>query len=267
MSYFDRAQIVIVLVGILTGLVGSLVVLRKRVLFAQALTHATFPGAVVAVTLGASMQLGAVIAAAALVLTLSLIGRVSPKSEQAASGVMLTGGFALGVVLQALNPSLPLNLEAYLFGSVLATTWADALLAGVAVVVAVIVLLIAGKNLLFFLFDQQGYRAAGFSEAAMEGLLLTLTTITVVVAMPAVGAVLAIALIAAPAAAARLLSRSTTGMIILAPVIAVGSGLAGLWISRLYSVSAGASIALVATAVFAVAYGIRAIGRKGSVWA
>ncbi|MEG1392565.1 MAG: metal ABC transporter permease, partial [Aurantimicrobium sp.] len=46
MSYFERALIVIMLVGALAGLAGVLVVLRKRVLFAQALTHATFPGAV-----------------------------------------------------------------------------------------------------------------------------------------------------------------------------------------------------------------------------
>ncbi|MEG2778589.1 MAG: metal ABC transporter permease, partial [Aurantimicrobium sp.] len=66
MSYFERALIVIMLVGALAGLAGVLVVLRKRVLFAQALTHATFPGAVIATILGASLQIGALIACMSL---------------------------------------------------------------------------------------------------------------------------------------------------------------------------------------------------------
>ena len=52
MGYFEKALVAAVLIGTLSGLVGSLVVLRRRTFFAQALTHATFPGAVGAAILG-----------------------------------------------------------------------------------------------------------------------------------------------------------------------------------------------------------------------
>ncbi|MBK5239404.1 MAG: metal ABC transporter permease, partial [Actinomycetales bacterium] len=168
MSYFDRALIVITLVGALSGLVGTFVVLRRRVLFAQALTHATFPGAVLAAVVGVNIQIGAAVASLVLVGGLALLGRVRGQGTQAASGVMLTAGFAFGVVLQAMNPNIPIHVDSYLFGSVLASSWSDALFAAIALAVTVLVLLVAGKQLLFAVFDPRGYRAAGFSETAMD---------------------------------------------------------------------------------------------------
>ena len=255
MSYFERALVVTILIGSLAGLVGVLVVLRRRVLFTQALTHVTFPGAVSATVLGASMQLGAVIACLALVLILSLLGQLRGQGSQAASGVLLTAGFALGVVLQALNPTIPVQIDSYLFGSILASTWADAayVVAGFAIVL--LSLAIWGKQVLFFLFDRSGALAAGISSFWVDALLLLMATITVVVSIPASGAILAIALIAAPAAAARHLTDRFFVMMWLAPVIGATSGVLGLVISRNFGLSAGASIALMAALCFVLAWG------------
>ena len=254
MSYFDRALIVVTLVGALSGLVGTFIVLRKRVLFAQALTHATFPGAVVATLVGFNIQVGAIAACASIIVVLTLIDRLPRRGVQAATGVVLAGGFAAGVLLQALNPQVPIQIDAYLFGSVLASTTTDMVVVAVALAVTVVIMFAVGKQLLFAIFDPAGYRGAGYDPAIMDALLLVLTTLTVVTAMPAVGAILAIALIAAPAAAARLVTTSVVGMVIVAPVFGVTSGIVGLVASRLLSISAGASVALVAALIFGVCY-------------
>lgn len=255
MSYFERALIVIILIGALAGMVGVLVVLRRRVLFTQALTHATFPGAVVATVLGASIQLGAVIACLVLVGVLVLLGRLKGQGSQAASGVLLTAGFATGVVLQALNPTIPVQIDSYLFGSILASTWTDAAYAAGGLGVVILALLIWGKQVLYFLFDQQGASSSGVSSVWVDALLLGLATITVVVSIPAAGAILAIALIAAPAAAARYLTDRFFTMMWLAPVLGASSGVLGLVISRSFGLSAGASITLMAALFFVLAWG------------
>ncbi len=256
MSYFDRALIVVTLVGALSGLVGTFIVLRKRVLFAQALTHATFPGAVVATLVGFNIQVGAIAACASIIVVLTLIDRLPRRGVQAATGVVLAGGFAAGVLLQALNPQVPIQIDAYLFGSVLASTTTDMVVVSVALAVTVVIMFAVGKQLLFAIFDPAGYRGAGYDPAIMDALLLVLTTLTVVTAMPAVGAILAIALIAAPAAAARLVTTSVVGMVIVAPVFGVTSGVVGLIASRLLSISAGASVALVAALIFGICLAI-----------
>ena len=47
MNYFALAALEITLLGLLSGVVGTLIVLRRRSFFAVALSHATFPGGVV----------------------------------------------------------------------------------------------------------------------------------------------------------------------------------------------------------------------------
>jgi zinc/manganese transport system permease protein len=253
MSYFDRALIVITVVGILTGLVGTFVVLRKRVLFAQALTHATFPGAVIGILLGFSLQLGAVVACALIVGAITLIGRITPGGAGAASGVLLAGGFAAGALAQAFGSTVPVDMTALLFGSVLSVSTTDGILAAVALVLTLLALIFAGKHVIYAMFDPEGYRGLGYEPSAMDALLMVLTTITVVVTMPAVGAILTIALIAAPAAAARALTARLGVMLVIAPTLSVASGVGGLLLSREFSVSAGACIALVATAFLGLA--------------
>lgn len=256
MGYFERALIVTVVIGSLAGLVGVFVVLRRRVLFTQALTHVTFPGAVIATVLGASMQVGAVLACLALVLILSLLGQLRGQGSQAAAGVLLTAGFALGIVLQALNPEIPVQIDSYLFGSILSATWSDAAYAAGGFALVLLALVIWGKQVLFFLFDQSGAQAAGIRSFWVDALLLMMATITVVVSIPAAGAILAIALIAAPAAAARYLTDRIFVMLWLAPVIGATSGVLGLMLSRTFSLSAGASIALMAALVFVAAWAV-----------
>ena len=255
MSYFERALIVIVLVGALAGLAGVLVVLRKRVLFAQALTHATFPGAVIATILGASLQVGALIACVSLAVIMTFLSRIRGQGTQAASGVMLTAGFAAGVLLQAMNPNIPVQIDSFLFGSILSATWTDALVAGGALVLVIAVLLIWGKQLIYFLFDAESFAATKAKPWLMDGLLLLITTVAVVAAMPAAGAILAIALIAAPAAAARYFTDKINVMLWLAPTLGALAGVVGLLISKWLGVSAGASIALVAATIFFIAWG------------
>ncbi|TFC41811.1 metal ABC transporter permease [Cryobacterium sp. TMT1-21] len=261
MGYFEKALLAAAGIGALSGLVGALVVLRRRTFFAQALTHATFPGAVAATILGISIPLGAALASILIVGIMTLIGRVKRQGSQVASGILLTAGFALGVLLQALNPSLPVQVDSYLVGSILTVTTGDLILAFSVLVAAVAVMLFLGKEILFSTFDSNGFRAAGYREWPIELLTLALITATVVTAMPAVGAILAIALIAAPAAAARLVVRTTTQILVVAPVLGAVAGLVGVLLSRAIDVAAGPAIALTAAAFFVLALGGRRLVR------
>ena len=254
MTYFERALVVTIFVGALTGFVGVFVVLRKRVLFAQALTHATFPGAIIAAVVGANIQWGALIACLSLAVILTWLGKLYGQGTQAASGVMLTAGFAFGVVLQALNQDIPIQIESYLFGSILSATWSDAVIAASVFVGVVVIVLAFGKQLLFSLFDPQAYAATGAKPWVMEGIILGMTVVAVVAALPAAGAILSIALLAAPAAAARYFTDKVGVMLWLAPALGILSGISGLLLSRWLGLSAGASIALVAAAVFALGW-------------
>ncbi len=256
MGYFERALLASIVIGAGAGFVGALVVLRRRTFFAQALTHGTYPGAVAAAALGVSVPLGAAAASVVLVAVMSAIARVRRQGAQVAAGIVLTGGFAAGALLQAVIPGLPVRAESLLVGSILTVTDADILLAAAVAVVAVVAVAVFGKEIAFSTFDPSGFRAAGYREWPVELLVLGLTAAMVVSALPAVGAILAIALIAAPAAAARLVVPTYRGILLVAPLIGAASGIIGVLASRALAVAAGPSIALAATAFFVLALGI-----------
>ncbi|WP_051224954.1 metal ABC transporter permease [Pseudoclavibacter soli] len=252
-GYFGLAYVEAALVGALGGLVGLLVVLRRRTFFATALTHATFPGAIVAVLVGWNVLVGNALFAVVLTLLMLLLARIPNQGAQVASGVVLTGGFALGTVLEGLNPSLPVKAQSFLVGSILSVDASDvAVAAGLLAVVAVVMWALR-RRLLFSSFDVQGYRAAGYQPWAVDAVVLVIITVTVVVLMPAVGAILAIAILAAPPLAAQMISADVTRMVWLSPTIGAISGVAGLRVSATWPVSAGAAIVLVASALLLLA--------------
>lgn len=261
MGYFERALLAAIVIGAGAGFVGALVVLRRRTFFAQALTHATYPGAVAAAALGVSVPLGAAVASVVIVAIMAGIARIRRQGAQVAAGVVLTGGFAAGALLQAAVPGLPVQPEAFLVGSILTVTDADIALAAGVAVAAVLAVAAFGTRIVFSTFDPAGFRAAGFREWPIELLVLALIAASVVSSLPAVGAILAIALIAAPAAAARLVVTSYRGVLLAAPLIGAASGIAGVLASRAFAIAAGPSIALAATACFAIALGVSRVRR------
>ncbi|MFE5670401.1 metal ABC transporter permease [Agromyces sp. NPDC056523] len=253
MGYFERALVAAIVIGAGAGFVGALVVLRRRTFFAQALTHATYPGAVAAAALGFSVPLGAAAASVVIVAVMSWIARVRRQGAQVAAGIVLTGGFAAGALLQAVIPGLPVQPESLLVGSILTVSDGDIILAIVVLVASVALVAAFGTRIVFSTFDHAGFRAAGFREWPIEVLVLALTAASVVSALPAVGAILAIALLAAPAAAARLVVPTFRGVLLVAPLIGAASGVIGVLVSRYAAVAAGPSIVLAATAFFLVA--------------
>jgi ABC-type Mn2+/Zn2+ transport system permease subunit len=253
MNWWDdalhRATAEVLLVGALAGLVGVQVVLRRLSFFTMALTHATFPGVVAASIIGINIYLGGIIAGAIIALGVAALSRRRGQNAAAATGVMLSGGFALGAGLVATQNGFSRDLSSFLVGSVLTVSPQDLVTTAVVLVVVTAVLLVTARPLLYTGFDRTGAQAAGFSIGAWDIVLLLTIEVVVVTVVPAVGTILALALIVAPAAAARLWTTRLSAITALAVTFGSASGLGGLYASSRWNVAAGASITLVATAI------------------
>lgn len=253
MNYFALAALEICLLGVLSGVAGTLIVLRRRSFFAVALSHATFPGGVVFAVLGYNLLIGQALFALLLVLVMTALSKVPGQGRQVASGIVLAFGFALGTLLTSLNPGLGVPVEALLVGSPLSVSGTDVIATAIVLVVACMLALCFGRRILFHTFDPAGFAAAGFRAWPVELVVTGVIAAAVVVAMPAVGAILGVAVLIGPAAAARLVARRIEWVPPLAAVLGVGSGLAGLCASREFDLAAGGAIGLATTLVFIVA--------------
>lgn len=253
MNYFTMAALEVSLLGLLSGLAGTLIVLRRRSFFAVALSHATFPGGVIFAVLGYNLLIGQALFAVLLVLIMTALSRVPGQGRQVASGVVLAFGFALGTLLTSLNPGLGVPVEALLVGSPLSVTAGDIAATATVLLVSLAVLAVFGRRVLFHTFDPAGFAAAGFRAWPVELVVTAVIAASVVVAMPAVGAILGVAMLIAPAAAARLVTTRIERIPPLAALFGVLSGVAGLWASRVLDLAAGGAIGLATTLVFMLA--------------
>ncbi|MET7425093.1 metal ABC transporter permease [Dactylosporangium sp. NPDC005555] len=247
---FHRALIEAALVGTAAGLLGVQVVLRRLAFFTMAMTHATFPGVVVAAVAGVSLYIGG--AATALIAALAVAGLSRRHDTGTATAVALAAGFAAGVALLSAQQGFAKDLTAYLVGSVLTVTRQDlAVAAGVTAVVAA-VLAAGGRVLTFTAFDRDGARAAGLPVAAVDAAVLLLVAAVVVTAVPAAGTILTVALVVSPAGTARLWTDRIGPMTAVAVAVAVGGATGGLLLSRAWDVAAGGAVSLTVAACFGV---------------
>jgi ABC-type Mn2+/Zn2+ transport system permease subunit len=250
-SFTERAIAEAVLVGVVGGVVGVHVILRRLPFFTMAMGHATFPGVVLAALLGVDLFLGAGLFGVLVVLAVALLGARERIDETSAIGVALAGAFALGVLLLSAQEGFTRDLAAYLVGSIVTVQARD--LVVTAVTGAAVLAVLAGlhKELVLGAFDRAGLQALGYPAVALDVVLLLLVEVVVVTSVPAVGTIQAVALLTAPAAAARLWTDRLGATMALAALLGAASGVAGVLVSQRFDVAAGATIVLVAAGTFA----------------
>ena len=249
-DFFVRALVASTLVGVACAVIGSFVVLKGMSFIGDAVSHAAFPGIVIAYMLGLPIILGGAVASIVTALGIGALTRRSGLRSDSIIGVLFAGMFALGVALFSSIPNYVGDLFHFLFGDVLGISVADLLALSLLVLILLLVVRILWKELLFATFDPLGAGAAGLPVRRLDDLLLILIAVTIVISLQAVGIVLVVAMITTPAATAQMLVQRFGKMISTAALIGVVSAVAGLYLSYAFDLASGAAIVLVETALF-----------------
>jgi manganese/iron transport system permease protein len=252
-AFFVRALFAAALVGTVCAVVGTFVVLRGLAFIGDAISHAAFPGVVVAFLLKGPYLLGAGVAAVATALAIGWVSRRARIRADTAIGVLFAGTFALGVFLFSTIQGYVADLFSFLFGYLLSTTVED--LIGLAILGALVLGTVAvlWKELLYATFDPLGAAASGLRVDRLESLFLALVALTIVISLQAVGIILVVAMLVTPAATAQLLAVRFGRLMAVAVVVGVGASIVGLYLSYWLDAASGATIVLVETAAFLAA--------------
>jgi ABC-type Mn2+/Zn2+ transport system permease subunit len=251
-SFAQRALLESVMVGIVSGVIGVHVLLRRLPFFTLAMGHATFPGVVLAALLGVNLLLGSAIFGMLVVVAVALLGARDRIDDTSAIGVVLAGAFALGVLLLSAQSGFSKDLSAYLVGSIVTVQTVDLVITAITGVIVLGTLAALHKELVLGAFDREGLTALGYPAVTLDIVMLLLIELVVVTSVPAVGTILSVALIAAPAATARLWTNRLGLTMLLSAALGALSGVVGLVLSRNLNIAAGATIVLVAAGFFGI---------------
>ena len=257
MPFMVRAVIVLVTLGVTAGVVGVFVNLRGFEFLTDGLTHAVFPGIAAGVAFAGSGGLfwGAVLAAAAATVFLSLLARRGVSSD-AAVAVVLVAMFSVGVLIVSRSDDAAGQLEQLLFGRLFTVSLTEVVATAAISLLAIATVLSTVRAQVMTAFDRDAARAAGYRVTLVDLALNVSIALVVVSASIAVGNLLVIAFLIVPGALARIWARRLTSLFAIALSFAVLGGLAGL--AGAFTVSVGLDVPIppgaAIAAVFVAAY-------------
>ncbi|MDF3128078.1 metal ABC transporter permease [Kiritimatiellaeota bacterium B1221] len=250
--------------GISSGLAGSFLLLRKRSLMSDTLSHACLPGIglmfIVVTLLGGNgkslplLLMGATVTGLLGVLLVTAIRNTSRIKDDAAMGIVLSVFFGLGIVMLSLAQTMggaAAGLESFIYGKTASMVGKDLEYLMWITVVTVILCVALQKEFSLICFDENFARSLAWPVHFLDMLMMGLMVGVTVVGLQAVGLILIVAFMIIPAASARFWTEKYRLMWMLAGAIGGLSGWVGASVSAILPrMPAGAVIVLVSGVVF-----------------
>ncbi len=234
--------------------VGVFLMLRRMSLTGDAMAHAILPGAAVGFLFAGlslfAMTAGGIVAGVTVAVGAGLIARSTGLKEDASLAAFYLVSLALGVLIVSIKGS-NIDLLHVLFGTVLALDDATLILIAVIATVSLVALAMIWRPLVVECVDPNYLRSVSRSGAPTHLVFLALMVLNLVGGFHALGTLLAVGIMMLPAAAARFWAKELTAMIVIAIVMAIFSGYAGLLLSYHSGAAAGPAIILVAGILYA----------------
>ena len=253
-EFMQRGLVASTLVGVLCAVVGCYVVLRGMAFLGDALAHAILPGVAIAYLFNGNLLIGALAAAIVVALLIGFLSRQGTIKEDTAIGILFAAALSLGVLLISSIRTYAVDLTHILFGNVLGVSSEDLIFTAVLGAVVLGFIVVFYREFLVMSFDPVLAATLRMRAEHFRVLMLILLALTVVVSLQTVGVGLVAAMLVTPGAAAYLLTRRLTSMMIVSALIGALSSVVGLYLSFYLSVASGAAVVLTATVIFLLAF-------------
>lgn len=248
-DFLIRAGLAVVALSLATAPLGSFVVWRRMAYFGDATAHASILGVALSLALSVSVGFGVLAVALAMALALGMLTRRG-HAVDSTLGVLSHSALAFGLVAVSLLQGVRVDLQAYLFGDILAVGGAElwAIWGGALLVAGLLIW--RWQALLTATLNPELARASGVDPRREEVVLYIALAIVIAVAIKIVGALLISAMLLVPVAAARNFSRTPEAMAVTAFGLSAAAGIGGLALSFTLDTPAGPSIVVAAAGAF-----------------
>lgn len=254
-----RALIGALIMAAMLGPLGTFVVWRRMAYAGDTIAHSALLGVALSLASGGVLPMtpAIVLVGATVAIILARYARDVRFHSDTLLGILAHGALALGIVLITLNREVTVDVNAYLFGDILAIDWQDVgtLAALAACVIAVVVT--HWRRWLMSVIDPDIAAIEGVNVARQHLLLTLLLAVVIAVAIKLTGVLLITALLIMPAATARHFARTPAQMAMLASLSGMASVSAGLYASLKLDAPTGPMMVVAAALLFTLCALIR----------
>ncbi len=246
-----RALIVGVMVSLCASLLGSSLVLKRYSMIGDGLSHVGYGALAVAAAMNVAplaLSIPVVIIAAFLLLRLNQNSKIR---GDAAIAVLSSSALAIGMIVLSVF-EINVDINSYMFGSILALTDSDVVLSAVCSAVVIVLYVFFYNKIFAVTFDESFSKATGIKTEIYNLLIAVLTAVIIVVGMKLMGALLISSLIIFPSLTSMRVCRSFKGVTFCSAAVSVVCFILGLFITFYWPVPAGACIVAVNLAAFLI---------------
>ena len=249
-GFMQRGLLTGIVVSITCSMIGLFLVLKRYSLFGDALSHVAFGGIALGFFLNIYPIWTAFAVSVSTALGITKLRKSTKISGDAAIAVLLSSGFAMGVLLISASHGFTIDLFSFLFGSILLTSMQDTLLI-VAVSCGVIVTLIAiRKSLIHFTFDEEQAKVHGIPVEKLNYLFVALAAVTVIATMRLVGILLISALIVLPNITSIMMGKGFKKTMLISISLSVSAVIVGITMSYYFNLAPSGTIVMLMVAMF-----------------
>jgi len=239
-------------VALVAGPLGSFVVWRRMAFFGGTLSHSALLGVALGFYLGLNLNVAIFAVCAIVAVVLVMLEKKTRLANDTLLGILAHASLAVGLIAFAVIESRRVDLMAYLFGDILATTTMDIIVIYVGGFAVLVVMGFLWRPLLSATVHEELAFVEGVPVVAVNLGFMLLLAVVVALAMKIVGILLVTSLIIIPAATVRPLSATPERMAVLAGVMGCLAVAGGLWGSVALDAPSGPSIVVAAFVLFVV---------------
>ena len=255
--FMKNAFLAVLLVTPLFGLLSTMVVSNRMAFFSDSLGHGAFTGIAVGVMLGAVSPLASLIVFSVIfAILITYIKNHSRTSTDTIIGVFSSTAIALGLMLMSRGGGFN-KFSSYLIGDILSVVPEDLAALAVVFVLVFAVWAVLFNRLLVLSINASFARSRGIQAFWTESLFAALLAVVVAISIQWVGILIINSLLVLPAATARNIASNVKEYHVVSVGVALLSGITGLILAYYYDMAAGATIVVVASALFFITWSLR----------
>ena len=261
-SFMQRALLSGVVVAATCSVVGLFLVLRRQSLFGDALSHVAFGGLAAGLFTSIYPIWTALIVSVLASLGITKLRQSTKIPPDAAVAIMLSTGLAAGIILIGLSGGFNLDLESFLFGSILLISMQDQITILLLSAVVLVAIFKFYKQLMYITFSEDQAKVSGINVTALNYLFIGLATLAVIASLRLVGVLLISSLIVIPNITAMIFGKGFKKTAMISVIISVSSVLVGIVISYIANLAPGGTIVLLTIFILLGSLGIKSMIRR-----
>ncbi len=257
--FLHNALFAILLIGITSGIIGSLLVSNRIVFVGGGVAHCAYGGIGIAIFFGFSVLLGSSISAILVAFLLAFVKKNFESHIDTFSAILWAFGMSIGVVFINISSNSNIDMESYLFGSLISVDMQSLVFMSIFDIMLIIFICVYYREVLNISYDYEFCKLKGINTNLFMNIIFVFIAIGVIFSMQVSGLILVLAMLSIPAYIANIFTKTLKAQMVVAGLFSFMFMIVGLFLAFTYNILPGAAITFVGTICIIVIHMFRFI--------